>query len=325
MARVVTFGEAMLRLTPPDHERLEQSVTLDATVGGSELNTAVGLSRLGIETAWVSRLPDNPLGRKVLTAARAHGVGVEHVVVAAGERLGLYFVEPGASPRPSRAYYDRAHTAISHITPGEIDWKAALRDAAVFHTSGITPALSETAAETVLAAVQTARELGVTVSFDVNFRARLWDAAKARATFERIFPQVDLLFSTSDDFEAVFDLTGDPIDVARRVRDQFGCSAVILTVRGAPSVLRGTWSSVAVGDDVIRGGLTDLELIDRVGSGDAYDAGFLYGYLKGGLADGVRYGDAMSALKHSQPGDFAWLTLPEVEAFLEGPATKIVR
>ncbi len=325
MYDVVCFGEAMIRFTPPDFQRLEQAVSLNVTVGGSELNAAVGLARLGMRSAWVSKLTKNGLGRLIADQARAQGVDVSHVVWTTDHRVGLYFVEPGASPRASQVLYDRKDAAIAHFTPDDADWDAILAGAKAFHVSGITPALSDLARESTDAAVSAARRRSCLVSLDVNSRSRLWSPSAARDCLSQILPQVDILISTSDDLGTVFGCSGSEEDMAHQMKERFGHRVVAMTIRQAPTVLHGFWSSVAVADKVYRGRTTELELIDRVGSGDAYTAGFLYGYLTGDVAKAVAYGDAMSVLKHSIPGDFAYVTAAEVEAITKAVATKIQR
>ncbi|MGQ9626157.1 MAG: sugar kinase, partial [Anaerolineae bacterium] len=322
------FGEAMLRLTPPDFQRLEQTRVFQVNASGSELNTAFGTARLGLSTAWVSRLVDNPIGRLIANSAREVGVDVSHVQWTGEGRVGLYYCEMGASTRPSRVYYDRQGSAISQIEPGTVDWAGILEGAKVFHVSGITPALSANCRVVTEEALMAAKKAGCLVSFDMNYRARLWSPEEAQRCIDALLHDVDILITTSDDAAIVFGMEGEPVDIARQFVRKYNLKVAALTIREAPSVLRGTWSSVAVTND----GQThasstkiDLELIDRVGSGDAYDAGFLYGLLTGDVAKAVSYGDAMSALKHSVPGDNAWVTLAEVQSHVEQPRTKIVR
>lgn len=325
MYDVVCFGEAMVRFSCFDFERLEQANALRMTVGGSELNSAVGLARLGLKSAWVSKLTTNPLGRFITTNAKAHGVDCEHVVWTRDHRIGLYFLEAGANPRASQVIYDRKGSAIASMTPGDVDWERVLAGAKVFHVSGITPALSASCRETTAAAIATARRLGCQVSFDLNFRARLWSADEARSCLSALLPQVNVLISTSDDLDIVFGFKGDEGEVARQAKDAFGNDLVAITIRKAPTVLHGYWSSLALADRVYTGRVTELELVDRVGSGDAYTAGFLYGYLTGGVQKAVDFGDAMSVLTHSFPGDFAYVTLEEVESLTKAVPTKIQR
>lgn len=328
MYDIVTFGEAMIRLTPPDFQRLEQAPVFNVNASGSELNTAWGTVRLGLSTTWVSRLVDNPLGRMIANKAREMGVDVSHVQWTPEGRVGLYYCEMGASTRASRVYYDRKGSAISQIEPGTVDWAGILEGAKVFHVSGITPALSASCQAVTAEAIKTAKQAGCLVSFDMNYRARLWSPEEARECIGALLHNANILITTSDDAAIVFDMAGEPADIARQFVDKYGLKVAALTIREAPSVLRGKWSSVAVTDDgqtYASSAKIDLELIDRVGSGDAYDAGFLYGLLTGDVAKAVSYGDAMSAIKHSVPGDHAWITLAEVRAHVERPRTKIVR
>lgn len=240
-------------------------------------------------------------------------------------RVGLYFLEPGASPRASQVHYDRKGAAIASMTPGEVDWEGLLQGAKVFHVSGITPALSASCRETTEHAVSVANAVGCTVSIDLNFRARLWSPAEARACLSRLLAQAHILISTSDDLEAVFGFAGDESEVARRAKDAFDNRIVAITIRKAPTVLHGYWSSLALADRLYTGKVTELELVDRVGSGDAYTAGFLYGYMTGDVQRAVDYGDAMSVLKHTLPGDPAFVTLQEVEQMTKSRVTKIQR
>lgn len=324
---VVTFGEAMLRLAAPDHQRLEQVHSLEVTVGGAELNVAAGMSRLGLEARWVSRVPDNPLGRMIRNRAREFGVDASMVAVDAGARAGLYFLEPGASPRASAVLYDRAGSAFSRIVPGEIDWSAALSGASLFHTTGITPALSDGAAQSVRDAIAAAREAGVPVSYDLNYRARLWTEEQARSVQEPLMAEIDILITTEEDTRRVFGITGsDYRDVAHRLADRFGLRVVTITLRGDTSVLRNTWTAIAYADGVDYDDRTyDIEIVDRVGGGDAYAAGFLYGWLTRGVEAGVRYGNAFSAIQQTLPGDLAYVTRAEVEAQLKGAGLRIAR
>ncbi len=326
-ATVVTFGEAMLRLAAPDHQRLEQVTSLDVTVGGAELNVAAGVSRLGLASRWVSRLPDSPLGRMIRNRAREFGVDVSFVSTDPAARAGLYFLEPGASPRASAVLYDRAGSAFSRLVPEEIDWKAALAGASLFHTTGITPALSDAAAQAVRDALTAARAGGIAVSYDLNYRAKLWSEERARAVQEPLMAGVDVLITTEEDTRRVFGITGsDYRDVARKLVDRFGFKIVTITLRGDVSVLRNTWTAIAHADGVDYDDRTyDIEIIDRVGGGDAYAAGFLYGWLTRDVAAGVRYGNAFSSIQQTLPGDLAWVTLAEVEAQLSGAGLRIAR
>ncbi len=296
------------------------------SVGGSELSCSVGCARLGLKSAWFGKLPDNPLGRKVVTLTRAHGVDMSHVVWVPDSRLGIYYVEMGASPRASEVVYDRQGCASTTMRPGDWDLGGILGSTRVLHSSGITPALGPNCRETMEVILRRAKEMGVVNSFDLNFRFRLWSADEAREYLSRVFPYLDILVTTSDDLELVFGLQGTPAENAAWIKDRFGIAIVAVTVRGAPTVLRGTWSSIALADRLYQGRVTELELVDRVGSGDAYAAGFLYGYLmERDLQRAVEIGDAMSFLKHSIPKDFAFFTKEEVFRYAASGRTKILR
>jgi 2-dehydro-3-deoxygluconokinase len=327
MVDVVTFGEAMIRLAPPDFERLEQASRLKVTVGGSELTVAAGVCRLGLSGAWVSRLPDNSLGRMVRNKAREQGVDTSHIVWSDEDRMGLYFVEYGASPRSSKVLYDRANSAISRIRPGEIDWSGVLSGASVFHTSGITPGLSDSAAVVTEEALKTAKEAGCLVSYDLNYRAKLWSPEKAREVQTPFMKHVDILMTTEEDTQRVFRIEREDYkQVAVDLAERFGFKVVTISLRGNPSVWRNTWTAIAYAGGTFYDDVTyEIELVDRVGGGDNYAAGFLYGYLSEGVGKGVRYGNAFSALKQTSWGDFNWSTLEEVEGLLKGAGLRISR
>ncbi len=327
MYDVVTFGEAMIRLCPPNFRRLEQTTSLEVTAGGAELSVAAGVSRLGLTSAWVSRLPDNPLGRMVRNKASEFGVDTSHIVWAEGERVGIYFIEYGASPRSSSVLYDRANSAISNIKAGEVDWKAVFTDCKLFHTSGITPALSNTAAEVTAEALKAAKEAGCTVSYDLNYRATLWSQEKARECQTPLMDHVDILITTEEDTERVFGIKGEDYkEVAAKLADRFKFEVVTITLRGTPSVWRNTWTAIAYAGGKFYDDVTyDIEVVDRVGGGDSYTSGFLYGYLTGDVEKGVRYGNAFSALKQTSWSDFNWSTLAEVERQLKGAGLRISR
>lgn len=326
MYDIVTFGETMIRLTPPNFQRLEQTHEFEVSISGAELNTATGLARLGMRTTWVSRLVDNPLGRMIANRAREQNVDTTNILWAKEGRVGLYFYEMGASTRASQVYYDRANAAISQLKPGEVDWVTILKGARAFHISGITPALSESCAEASKEAVAEAKSAGCVVSLDINYRARLWSKEAARECIIGLLKDVTILFTTLDEASAVLDLEGGAEEVAREIASRWKVPVVAITLREAPSVLRNIWRSLALADGKIYTGRTiDLELIDRMGSGDSYDAGFLYGYLTGDISKAVAYGDALAAIKHSVPGDYTWVTPAELKAQVENVQTKIQR
>ena len=324
MFDMVALGEAMLRLTPTRYQRIEQTEEFLATIGGSELNSAVGVNRLGLRTAWVSKLVNNPLGRMVVNKAREHGVDASHVVWTKQGRVGIYFHEQGATPRASQVLYDRANSAVSTLAPGEVDW-SFLKGCKLFHTSGITPALSESCARATFEALQKAKEAGCKVSFDVNYRARLWTTDQARACLEPMMKFIDILITTEDDTRDVFGMTGSPEEICRQLKNRFGFSVVTITLREVKTVLTGGWTSIALADKVYTDKTYELEMIDRVGAGDAYTAGFLYGYVTGDVDKAVKHGNALAALVQTVPGDFSWFTREEVEAQIKGQSAKIQR
>jgi 2-dehydro-3-deoxygluconokinase len=324
---VITFGEAMIRLSPPNFRRLEQARSLDVQVGGAELNTAVALARLGRKTAWVSRLTDNPLGRLIANQAREAGVSSEHVVWTPEDRVGLYFLEFGAAPRASSVMYDRKDTAIAAIRPGMVPWPRVFAGTKWFHVTGITPALSAGAAETTREALQAARAAGVLTSMDLNYRVKLWSQAEAGRCMTDLMQFCDVLVTTEEDIERVFGITGkDYEEAAARVAERFPLKVVAITLRENPLVWKNTWTAIAYQQGrVLRTRTYEVEIVDRLGAGDSFAAGLIHGLLDGDLQKALDYGVAASALKHSIPGDFAWITRAEVEALLKGPGLRISR
>lgn len=319
MNDVITFGETMIRLSPPGHLRLEQTSTLNMSVGGAELNVAAGVARLGLKSAWVSRLPSNPLGRMIANKAREFGVDVSHILWAGDERVGLYFVEYGAEPRPTQVHYDRKESAFAHIQPGMLDWKAILQGVCLLHVGGIMPALSPTAWEVQKEAMLAAHEAGCLVSYDVNYRAALWSVEEARARQLPLMDCVDILITSLPDqpdiTELVSGLKGDnPMDVARRVAEKFAFKAILVTMRKSLSAQRGFLTSLAFANgELYTDRHYEITTIDPLGGGDAYVAGFLTGYLEGDVEHAVRLGNAFSALKQTSPTDFPWPTRAEAE------------
>ena len=324
---VIAFGEAMVRLSPPHFRRLEQATSLDVQVGGAELNTAAALARLGRSAAWVSRLTHNPLGRLIANRAREAGVSTEHVVWTGEDRVGVYFLEFGAAPRASSVLYDRGGSAVARVRPGQVPWGDLFAGARWFHVTGITPALSPSAAETTREALQAARAAGVQVSIDLNYRAKLWGEAEAGRWMSEFMPLCDVLITTEEDAQRVFEVTGkDYGEVAERLARRFPLRVVAVTLRDNPLVWKNTWSAIAWRDGTVyRTRSYEVEIVDRLGAGDSFAAGLIHGLLDGDLQKGLDYGVAASALKHSIPGDFAWVTREEVEALLKGPGLRISR
>jgi 2-dehydro-3-deoxygluconokinase len=324
---VVTFGEAMIRLSPPSFRRLEQARSLDVQVGGAELNTAVALARLGHSAAWVSRLTDNPLGRLIANHAREAGVSTEHVVWTPGDRVGLYFLEFGAAPRASSVLYDRKNAAVAHIAPGMVDWAKVLPGSKWFHVTGITPALGTGPAQVTREALAAARSAKVGTSVDLNYRAKLWTPQEAGRCMADLMQFCDVLVTTEEDVEKVFGIRGkDHEEAAAQAANRFGLRAVAVTLRENPLVWKNTWTAIAYQEGkILRTRSYEVEIVDRLGAGDSFAAGLIHGLLAGDLQRGLDFGVAASALKHSIPGDFAWVTRAEVEALLQGPGLRISR
>jgi 2-dehydro-3-deoxygluconokinase len=324
---VVTFGEAMIRLSPPSFKRLEQAANFDVTVGGAELNTAVALARLGRSTSWVSRLTHNPLGQLIANKAREAGVATDHLLWTAEDRVGLYFLEFGAAPRASGVLYDRKNAAIAGIRPGMVDWAGVFAGASWFHVTGITPALSGGAAETTREALQAARDAGVKTSIDLNYRVKLWSQADAGRWMTEFMHLCDVLISTEEDVERVFGIKGSSHeDVAKRLLSTFPLGVVAITLRENPLVWKNSWTAIACqGQTIHRTRSYEVEIVDRLGAGDSFAAGLIHGLLDSDLQKGLDYGLAASALKHSIPGDFAWVTQEEVEALLKSGNLRIAR
>ena len=328
MYDVVTFGEAMVRLSPPHSQRLEQARSLDVNVGGAELNVAVGVTRFGMKSAWVSKLPKNGLGWLIRDRAQEVGVDCSHVVWSDKGRAGIYFVEFGASPRASSVLYDRGTSAISMVQPGEIDWSKIFNGSKHFHLSGITPALSASSAETTVEALKAAKKAGCTVSYDLNYRKKLWTPADAKRIQEPMMANVDILITTEEDTNVVFGIKEKDYEtVAEKLAQTFKFKIVAITLREDLSVLRNNWTAIAYQDGkIFKDRKYEVEIVDRVGAGDSFTAGVLYGWIKDkDIQRGVQYGNAFAALKHTVPGDFNWNTLEEVEAQLKGAGLRISR
>lgn len=326
-SEIITFGEAMVRLSPPNFRRLEQTPSLDVYIGGAELNTAVALARLGRSSAWVSRLTNNPLGRLIANRAREAGVTTEHVLWTDDDRVGVYYLEFGATPRASSVLYDRKGAAIANIRPGMAPWAKVFAGCKWFHVTGITPALSPGAAETTREALQAARAAGVRTSIDLNYRVKLWSPADACRWMTEFMQWCDVLITTEEDTERVFGITGkDFEDVASQLARRFPLQVVAITLRENPLVWKNSWTAIAYRQGkVFRTRTFEVEIVDRLGAGDSFAAGLIHGLLDDDLQKGLDYGVAASAIKHSIPGDFAWITRGEVEALLKGGSLRISR
>ena len=321
MFDIVTFGEAMVRMSPPAFKRLEQTTTLDLHIGGAELNVAVGASRLGLKCAWISKLPDNPLGRMIANKARELGVDISQVIWQNEGRAGLYFLEFGASPRSSSVLYDRANSSFTSIKPGELDWQNILKDTKCLHITGITPAVSESAAETAMEALTTAKACGCKVSLDLNYRAKLWSRQQAGQTLSPMMDYIDILITTKGDTQTILDITAETDEaLAAILLERYPFEVVAVSYREGDTVWQCNWSALArTRDNTFKTRTFAIDIVDQVGRGDSFAAGFLYGYISTGqVSKALDYGVAFAALKHSFPGDFNWSTKEEVESLLAG-------
>jgi 2-dehydro-3-deoxygluconokinase len=310
---------------------LERTISLNLSPGGAELNTAVTLACLGIDAAWVSRLPENGLGRYLDRQAKAHGVDMAgvHWVPEHEGRMGLYFLEEGVDPRPSAVTYDRAGSAIANVHPGAFDWPAILAGAAAFHISGITPAISDGARAESFAAVRAANAADVPVFFDLNYRSKLWTEEQARACFVELAPLVDVMFAGRGSMRTFFGIEGDHEEVMRAARQRLGIAACVLTRKKATASRALQLRSMAVGksDEYVQTDWRDVEVVDRLGGGDAFAGGFIAGYLENSedLSRAVNLGLAASALKHTVPGDFLSATRAEIEAAVTAGSVAVLQ
>lgn len=322
---VVCLGETMIMFAPPGHERLEHSDDFRGLIGGAEANVAVGLVRLGIPAGWIGKLPDNALGRWVVNGTRRYGVDTSAVVWSTTGRVGTFFVEFGARPRPTRTIYDRAGSAATTLTVDELDWDY-IGGAEWLHLTGITPALSETCRRAVPEIVRRARALDVKVSFDLNYRSKLWSPDAARAAWDEILPHVNLLITTREDAALLLGTPGETLhcDVAapeaalHRLFDAYTLDAAVITCGGEGSAAYDGQAVVSVPS-------WPLEPVNRLGAGDAFVAGLLYGLMKADLKTGLAYGNAMAALKFTVPQNLPLIDREDVERLLSGSHLRLVR
>jgi 2-dehydro-3-deoxygluconokinase len=330
---VVTFGEIMMRLATPGYLRFSQSPHLELTYGGGEANVAVSLSNYGLETQFVTRLPNNDMAQRAINELRGLGVGTRHIV-RGGERIGIYFLESGASQRASKVTYDRAHSAIAGIKPGEVDWDQVLDGAKWFHWTGITPALSDSAAAVTREACRAAKKHGLTVSTDLNYRKKLWSREKAGQVMAGLMEFVDVCIANEEDAESVFQIKGGEVtsgriehaqyeDVARQLTERFGFKQVAITLRESFSASHNGWSAMLwTGGQSHFSRRYDISIVDRVGGGDSFAGGLIYALLRGdGPEKAINFAVAASCLKHSISGDYNRVTLEEVETLAKGDAS----
>ena len=337
MTRVVTFGEIMLRLSPPGFERFFQSPVLSATFGGGEANVAVSLAHFGLESQYVTALPKHAIGDAAIKSLRAEGVRTDFVV-RSGDRVGIYFAESGASQRASTVIYDRADSSISAMKPDAVDWSTVMNGTRWFHVTGITPALGPNGAEATRQAIAAARAASVRVSVDLNYRKKLWTEAQARDVMGPMMRNVDVVIANEEDLQSVLgihvegtDVTTGQLDVdgfrkaAEQVTRDFGPRMVAITLRESVSASDNGWSAVlwdSRANTLHRSQRYDVRLVDRIGGGDSFAAGLIYGLVTGRSPDAaLRFAVAASALKQTIPGDFNRVTVEEVDRLAGGDAS----
>lgn len=306
---VTTIGETMLRLSVPIGERLEVAHRLELFPAGTEANLVVALSRLGHNTAWLGGLPTNSLGRIVANHLRMAGVNLDGVYWDPDGRVGTYFIEFATPPRPIQVIYDRADSVAANMTPDQVDWEMML-DTRLLHLTGITPAISDGGLAITQEAIQRAKAANVPISFDVNYRNKLWSTSEARETLLPLVQEIDLFFCGQADAAGVFGCSGEPQEMIRQLADLSHADTVIMSI-GEHGVL--AWD----GEQFHQEEAFPVEVIDRIGAGDALAAGIVHGWLDGDLPAGLRYGVAMAALALSQYGDMVVTTAEELEAVLE--------
>ena len=333
--RVVTFGELMLRLAPENYLRFVQSDRLEATFGGAEANVAVSLASFGEQASFVSKLPAHEIGQSAINSLRRYGVDTS-LVVRGGDRVGIYYCEKGASQRPSKVIYDRAGSAIATASPDDFDWNAIFDGADWFHFTGITPALSANLADITLQAVKVAKEKGVTVSCDLNFRKKLWSKERANAVMSEICKYVDVCIANEEDAKDVFGIEAENTDinsgkldkdgyvsVAKQLTEKFGFKSVAITLRESKSASDNDWSGMLFKNgNAFFSKKYSMHIVDRVGGGDSFGAGLIYSLSNGyDEQSAIEFAVAASCLKHSVEGDYNMVSLEEVKALAGGNAS----
>lgn len=332
MADIITFGEIMLRLKPEGYLRFFQNDRMEATFGGGEANVAVSLANFGLDAEFVTKLPDHEIGTAAIRCLDYFGVHTEHIA-RGGQRIGIYYLETGASQRPSKVIYDRADSAIAEAKQRDFDWDDILKDAKWFHFTGITPALSGDAARICEEACQRAKALNLTVSCDLNFRKKLWTQEEAEKTMGRLMKYVDVCVANEEDAEQVFgikaentDVTSGKLDhsgycsVAKQLIERFDLSYAAITLRTSLSASDNKWAAmISDGTACLFSREYPVHIVDRVGGGDSFGAGLIYGlYQNMEMGKALEFAVAASCLKHSIEGDFNRVSVQEVERLMEG-------
>ena len=332
MGRIVTLGEIMLRLSTPGYERFMQAESFDVCYGGGEANVAVSLAGFGHDASFVTKLPANEIGDAAVSALRRYGVDTSDIV-RGGNRVGIYFLETGASVRPSKVVYDRAHSAIAEAVPSDFDFEKIFEGAEWFHFTGITPAISDNAAAVTKAALIAAKKKGLTVSCDLNFRKKLWSSEKAQKVMTDLMQYVDVCIGNEEDAEKVLgfkpagtDVTKGDLalagyeDIFKRMKERFGFRYVVSSLRESISASDNNWSAAIYdGNEFYHSRTYKLHIVDRVGGGDSFAAGLICGLMDGKSGkEALEFAVAASALKHTIPGDFNCVTRNEVLALAGG-------
>ena len=337
MAKVVTFGEIMLRLSPPGFERFLQTPAFVATFGGGEANVAVSLAHFGLESVYVTALPKHAIGEAAVRALRAEGVRTDEIV-RSGNRIGIYYAEGGASQRGSQVIYDRARSSIAELAADAVNWTRLFEGAAWFHVTGITPALGASAAEATSRAIEAAHRAGVRISVDLNYRKKLWTEAQAQKVMGPLMRDVDVVIANEEDLQSVLgvhvpgtDVTSGQLNIegyrqaAEQVTRDFGPPMVAITLRESVSASDNGWSAAlwdAKTKTMHHSQRYDVRLVDRIGGGDSFAGGLIYGLVSGrSPEDALRFAVAASALKQSIPGDFNRVTVEEVDRLAAGDAS----
>ena len=330
--KVVTLGEIMLRLSTPDFKRFVQADSFDVTYGGGEANVAAALCNYGLNGTFVTKVPNNPIGQSAINHLRRYGVDTRFIA-RGGDRLGIYFLETGASMRASQVVYDRAGASIADVDPSEFDWDAILDGADWFHTTGITPALSDKAALLAETALKAAKSRGITTSIDLNYRKKLWSKEKARKVMTELCRHVDVCIGNEEDADTTLgfkaahtDVTKGELDldgykdVFRQMREKFGFKVIASSLRESHSASDNGWSALVYdGETFHHTRKYQVRIVDRVGSGDSFASGLIYGLVTGmSMPDAAEFGVAASAIKHTIPGDLNHATLSEVKDLLKG-------
>ena len=330
--KIICFGEIMMRLNPENYKRFIQADRWEVSYGGGEANVAVSLANYGLDAAYVTKLPDNPLGQAALNSLRALGVDTS-MIVRGGERLGIYFAEKGAAQRPSKVVYDRKYSSISTASREDFDWDRIFDGAGWFHFTGITPALGDNVAAICLDACKAAKERGITVSCDLNYRKNLWSREKAGEVMSGLMPYVDVCISNEEDAADVFgiraantDITGGKldrsgyIDVARQLIARFGFKKVAITLRGSISASDNRWAGMLFdGENAYFSKEYLIHIVDRVGGGDSFGGGLIYSLISGsGCQEAIEFAAAASCLKHTIEHDFNLVTVDEVKKLMGG-------